>query len=60
MSFIAGVLLIIFDGGLASAGPMAISGGCCAGSLITLVSMVLIALGLNQNSRLVELLYVQE
>ncbi len=44
MSFIAGVLLIIFDGGLASAGPMAISGGCCAGSLITLVSMVLIAL----------------
>ena len=39
-AFIAGALLIIFDGELTSAGPMAISGGCCAGCLIILVSMV--------------------
>lgn len=60
VTFVVGAILIAFDGGSTTSGSMAVSDGCCAGCLIILLSLVLIAIGLSKNTRPVELLYVQE
>ena len=49
--FVIGVLLIISDWGTTSSGPMAVSEGCCSGSLFILCSLVLYPLALKEITR---------
>jgi hypothetical protein len=61
--FVIGILLIFWDFGSSTSGPMAVSDGCCLGSLFMLCSLGLIPLALMELSRKNKppaLVYVQE
>lgn len=60
VTLVIGVLLIAFNGGSTTSGPMAVSDGCCAGCLIMIPSFAMIAIGLSQTERPAEILYHQE
>lgn len=61
--FAVGILLIFWDGGSSTSGPMAVSDGCCFGSLFMLCSLGLVPLALIETSKKNKppaLVYVQE
>jgi len=49
--FLIGVLLIVWGVGSTSSGPMAVSDGCCFGSLFMLCSLVMFPLAVNEATR---------
>ena len=51
LSFVIGLLLIFWDGGAVTSGPMAVSDGCCYGLLLVLCSLVMLPLALIEISR---------
>ena len=61
--FVIGMLLIFWGGGSSTSGPMAVSDGCCFGSLFMLCSVGMVPLALIETSRKNKppaLIYVQE
>ena len=46
ISFITGLLLIFWDGGNIASGPMAVSDGCCWGSILVFCSLVMFRIAL--------------
>tara|TARA_B100001113_G_C20894917_1_gene528707 strand:+ start:222 stop:731 length:510 start_codon:yes stop_codon:yes gene_type:complete len=51
ISFIIGLLLIFWDGGNVTSGPMAVSDGCCWGSMLVFCSLVMLPLALFETLR---------
>ena len=49
--FAIGVLLIIWDGGTPTAGPMAVTDGCCFGSLFILCSFFIVPIAIIESTR---------
>ena len=61
--FVIGMLLIFWGGGSSTSGPMAVSDGCCFGSLFMLCSVGMVPLALIETSKKNKppaLIYVQE
>ena len=61
--FVIGILLVFWSGGSSTSGPMAVSDGCCFGSLFMLCSVGMVPLALIETSRKNKppvLIYVQE
>ena len=61
--FVIGILMIFWDGGSSTSGPMAVSDGCCLGSLFMLCSLGLVPLALieiSKKNKPPALVYVQE
>jgi drug/metabolite transporter (DMT)-like permease len=61
--FVIGVLLIVWDGGSTSSGPMAVSDGCCFGSLFMLCSLAMVPfvlIEITRNNKHPVVMYVQK